>query len=298
MELTWTVERDGSVSLVRCRVHNDSAVRQRVRIESRLDGPVLPPRRAGIPEVGWDASGVTLCLEPDGRRAIGFAVPAATDPSPPNDGPSVQSADPPVEVVDSTAVDSTATEPAPTDASITRGGADSVIERQSESAVTGALRELADHRPPRAAVNGGSIVDSRDDTGERIDEGDTDEGDINERNITESDANESGAETDGDAEEQRNHVRSEVSSPNVNALDEWFDAIERRLERAEQLTDADLATATAVVETTGGIDGVAALDDHLDDDAERLRKLSERASSLATRVEATDAPIEALERLA
>ncbi|WP_049906595.1 DUF7857 domain-containing protein [Halorubrum aidingense] len=278
MDLTWTVERDGGVSLVRCRVHNDGAVRQRVRIESRLDGPVLPPRRSGIPEPGWDASGVTLELEPGGRRAIGFAVPAATDPSPSKDASPTSSTEPPVEVVDSTAVGSTAT--------------DSTAEEESGTAVAEALRDLADHRPPRAAVDGDAVVNSDGAAAERTDGDDTGEGDT-----TESDVNVSGAESDGDAEEQ-GRARTAIGSSESDTLDEWFDAIERRLERAERLTDADLATATAVVETAGGVEGVAALDARLTDDAERLRDLSERASSLAARAEATDAPIEALERLA
>lgn len=64
MDLAWDVDREGNVSLVRCRVRNDDAVPRRVRIESRLDAPVLPPRRGGIPETGWDESGVTLRLDP------------------------------------------------------------------------------------------------------------------------------------------------------------------------------------------------------------------------------------------
>ncbi|EMA68291.1 DUF7857 domain-containing protein, partial [Halorubrum kocurii] len=68
MDLAWDVEREGGVSLVRCRVRNDDAVPRRVRIESRLDGPVLPPRRDGVPETGWDEAGVTLRLAPEERR--------------------------------------------------------------------------------------------------------------------------------------------------------------------------------------------------------------------------------------
>jgi len=46
MDLAWDVDREGNVSLVRCRVRNDDAVPRRVRIESRLDAPVLPPAGA------------------------------------------------------------------------------------------------------------------------------------------------------------------------------------------------------------------------------------------------------------
>src|SRR6056297_260485 len=125
MDLSWTVDRAGDASLVRCRVRNDGAVARRVRIESRFGAPVLPPRRAGVPEGDWDADGVTLRIGPGERRGIGFAVP-----SPP--------VDPPVEVG--------AVEPLDPDecargepAAAGGGGA-------AESAATDALRELGEYR--------------------------------------------------------------------------------------------------------------------------------------------------------
>ena len=59
MELDWSVDHEDGASLVGVRVRNDEAVPRRVRIESRIDGPLLPPRRGGVPESGWDATGVT-----------------------------------------------------------------------------------------------------------------------------------------------------------------------------------------------------------------------------------------------
>lgn len=47
----------------------------RVRVESRLEGPVWPPRTEGRPAEGWDAAGVSARLEA-GRTAFGFATPA------------------------------------------------------------------------------------------------------------------------------------------------------------------------------------------------------------------------------
>jgi hypothetical protein len=47
----------------------------RVRIESRLDGPVWPPRREGRPADGWDDRGVTATVVA-GTTAFGFATPA------------------------------------------------------------------------------------------------------------------------------------------------------------------------------------------------------------------------------
>lgn len=274
MNLAWTVERDADVSLVRCRVHNDSAVPRRVRIESQLEGPVLPPRRAGVPEAGWDETGVTLRLKPDERRALGFAALA-----PP--------VDPPVAVVRSPAVDadgchsgidSEAVDPDPETCS------------RSPGSVRDALRDLAEHRPPRAAIAA-----------------DTDTGDADRRE------NEAGIRADGSddgpgirgddcsAADLTNgdpgSDNTDLESPSRAAIDEWFDAVEHRIGRAERVTDADLSTATDAVESAGGVDELAALDERVESDAERLRDLSDRAASLATRAEATDTPIEALERL-
>jgi len=54
-----------------------------------------------------------------------------------------------------------------------------------------------------------------------------------------------------------------------------------------------------VVAETDGVGALSGLDDRVvAADAERLRELSERASTLSARAEGTDAPIEALERLA
>lgn len=47
----------------------------RVRVESRLDGPVWPPRAAGRPVEGWDAAGVSARVDA-GTTPFGFATPA------------------------------------------------------------------------------------------------------------------------------------------------------------------------------------------------------------------------------
>jgi hypothetical protein len=284
MDLAWDVDREGNVSLVRCRVRNDDAVPRRVRIESRLDAPVLPPRRGGIPETGWDQSGVTLRLDPGERRAIGFAASA-----PP--------ADPPVEVTEVAAVD-------PTEQS----GGTKPIEgaKTAESATATALRELGNHRPPRAAVAGGAgEVGGTGGAGSADGSNSTaDAGLVNSNGPTvdagrESDTGRATApdKSDGDPDGS--------ARPSPGGAEAWFDAIESRLDavearidRAERLTDADLATATAAVAEADGVEALSGLDDRVAADAERLRELSERASTLSARAEGTDAPVEALERLA
>lgn len=268
MDLSWTVDRADGASLVRCRIRNDEAVPRRVRVESRFDAPVLPPRRAGVPADGWDGGGVTLRIGPDERRGFGFAVPA-----PP--------VDPPVEIAE--------VEPADPD-QFDRGvaGPPDSDDGDGPTAVD-ALRDLAEHRPPRAAVGGDREVDDR-----RVEAAWTgDARDPDERDDIDGD----GIGGDGDDVES-DGVGDEPRRAPPDALGEWFAAVEARIDRAERLTDADVATATEAVVDAGGVEALAALDDRTDADAERLRTVSERAASLAERAEATDVPVGALERLA
>ena len=253
MELSWDVDRAGDVSLVRGRVYNEGDVPRRVRVESRFDAPVLPPRRGGVPASGWDDSGATLRLDSGAHRAFGFAVRA-----PP--------VDPPVEVAEAVPLDPAAdTEP-------------------SAVPTTAALRRLGEHRPPRAAVIG-----------------ETDEPD----RVTDSDAGDTADDAldssgpDGSKCERSDRARSPTESDGwAAAVDSRLDAVEARIDRAERLTDADVATATDVVADADGIAALSGLDDRVAADAERLREVSERAAELAARAEATDAPVAALERLA
>jgi len=165
MDLAWTVEQDGGVSLVRCRVHNDEAVPRRVRLDSRLDGPVLPPRRAGVPERGWDAGGVVVRLAPSESRGVGFAAVA-------------DSVEPPVEVCAAEIETDNARIP---------GESDQSLAVPAETPPLTAIRTLGDHRPPRETVtdettDGSSGPDTKTD---RPDDGD-------------GDANGDGSEVDGD----------------------------------------------------------------------------------------------------
>ncbi|PAU83690.1 hypothetical protein CK500_09265 [Halorubrum salipaludis] len=268
MDFAWDVDREGDVSLVRCRVRNDDAVPRRVRVESRLDAPVLPPRRGGVPEDGWDESGATLRLDPGERRALGFAARA-----PPTE--------PPVEIAEVAAVD-------PTERS---GDTDpGEGDESTASATAAALRRLGDHRPPRDAVADGS---------DRLADADP--------------VVATGSAGDGGGEPEPGPAVADGAEPEPDptapappgATTEWFDAVdarlnavEERIDRAERLTDADLATATEAVAEADGVDGLSGLDESVAADADRLRELSDRASALAARAEATDAPIEALEQLA
>lgn len=93
MHLAYVVDVVDDVSLVECRVSNDSERARSIEVHSRLDGPVWPPRRFGRPGRGWNptdsASGPTetdttdvemryrTTVPADGRVAFGFASPAA-----------------------------------------------------------------------------------------------------------------------------------------------------------------------------------------------------------------------------
>ena len=225
MEFAWDVDREGDVSLIRCRVCNDAAVPRRVRIESRLGAPVLPPRRGGVPEDGWDESGVTLRLDPGERRALGFAARASPT-------------DPPVEVAEVEAVDPTADQGTP--------GATEAPDRAA-SATAAALRRLADHRPPRDAVT--DETDGTDGT-DRSGEPDPRDGE-----------DDSGPPV-GDTPERPEASEDDDVNPD---------------------SDADAPTATSG-ESPGWAGAVG----------ERLDAVEARID----RAEATDAPVEALERLA
>ncbi|WP_123620012.1 hypothetical protein [Halorubrum sp. CSM-61] len=277
MDFAWDVDREGDVSLVRCRVRNDDAVPRRVRIESRLDAPVLPPRRGGVPEDGWDESGVTLRLDPGERRALGFAARA-----PPTD--------PPVEIAEVAAVDPAENE---------GGGGPTESDEATASPTAAALRRLGDHRPPRDAVAGRAAeLDTAGSRGEATGL----KGDAGGPGPT-ADAGADATDDAIDADDAAGDSAASTSPP--EATMEWFDAVdarlsavEERIDRTERLTDADLATATEAVAEVDGVEALSGLDERVAADADRLRELSERASALATRAEETDAPVEALERLA
>lgn len=121
MDLDWSTETDAGVTFVRVFLRNPAPVARRARVRNELDGPLLAPRRAGVPERGWDDAGYEAVLSPGERRAVGYACPA-----PPRD--------PPVELV--------ADERARSD------------DGDSDASVDAAIRRLGDARPPRDAVPG------------------------------------------------------------------------------------------------------------------------------------------------
>lgn len=129
VEVDCRTARPGGVTLVAVRLDNrveaPGVDAHRIRLASRLDGPVWPPRVEGVPAGPWDCDGSEAAVEvvvPTGRvGSVGFASPA----------PPVA---PPVEVE--------TVEPA--DGESTDGAAPSPAD---------VLRVLGDPSPPRDAVD-------------------------------------------------------------------------------------------------------------------------------------------------
>lgn len=106
---------DGA-TLVEIRLESD--VSEHVTLEPTHAGPCWPPRRHGVPEVGWSPEGWSGVVPADEPLALGYATPA-------------EPADPPVRIVDAEPAAAADAEPAePRDV----------------------LRALGDPRPPRDAV--------------------------------------------------------------------------------------------------------------------------------------------------
>jgi len=223
MDLDWTQQSAGAVTLVSVSLCNERATDRRVRLANRLDGPVLPPRREGVPEAGWDRDGATTVVPAGETVALGYACPAPAST-------------PPVGVKDVGAVN----------------GADSEIDPAD------AVRELGDHRPPRDVVEGGE-----DESTKPNDEESTSSVDVPQREPT-------------------------TIAP--QSLEEH----RARIETVEALGVASVQDAADLLETTDGIDALAA---QLETDARELRALATAAEALADRAAAAAPPTEALRRL-
>jgi hypothetical protein len=123
MDSDWSVATLGdreAVCLVTVDLRNPSPVDRRVEVRNRIEGPVLPPRRGGVPEPGWDRDGFEGVVPADDRLVLGYACPGPIDR-------------PPVSVTD-----------------VGRASDDG----DADDAVA-AVRELGDPRPPMDATPAG-----------------------------------------------------------------------------------------------------------------------------------------------
>ncbi len=226
--------------LVAVTLHNDAAVAVRVRVENDLDGPVLPPRREGVPAAGWDDDGFTGSIPANARLGIGYACPTAdgggvggTPRNPDDSDPEPVS----LEVL------------GPAD-----GGESSTPDR-----VAAAVRSLGRATPPADAVPTAVTADA-----------DAPDPSADYHPCRCGDPVESGP--------------SDVPPP----VAAWLDAVETRVRRAEDLTDATADGAAAVLADCGGVDGVATLPDELERDLASLRATGGRIERLLARAAETD----------
>ena len=265
MEHDCTTETVAGATLVAVRVRNTAPVPRRVRVRNELPGPVLPPRREGVPERGWDADGFEGVLDADEERALGYACPVVAED------------DSPVSV---TGLGRVGAE--------TETDATAKTDRENE-----AIRALGRARPPADAVpvpdglrGRESLAGDAGPAGESTEaaaSGDArravhaegvhaddrcGDGDASGRSV-------SGEPTDG---------RGAVSRP--PAVASWLDAVETRVRVAERLTDATAADATAALETASD---ASDLPSAVDTDEAALRAVATRAAELADRAAETDA---------
>ncbi|ELZ57901.1 MULTISPECIES: hypothetical protein [unclassified Haloferax] len=262
------VSADDGVALVSVRVDNDAPVDRRVRLRNRLDGPVLPPRRAGVPEPGWDDEGFEGVVPAGSTVALGYAVPL----SPPGDR-------------DAEAVDADSLPEHAVDVE-TLGRADESDEA-ADSTPEGAIRSLGSARPPADAVPVSADPSPTVSAPETPESAPDTAGD--ERSTPSEQPTDADVSAAVEPREPRDHETQRPSEPASLA------AVERRIDLAERLDGASVADAAAALsETERGVDAL----ESLDADRERLRRLAARATALADRAADADPDVDALRRLA
>jgi hypothetical protein len=69
-------------ALIQFQLCNPAPVDQRVRVQNQLDGPVLFPRRRGVPEAGWDREGFVGTVPATEQWGLGYACPAPIETPP------------------------------------------------------------------------------------------------------------------------------------------------------------------------------------------------------------------------
>ncbi|MCU4802145.1 hypothetical protein OB920_17350 [Halobacteria archaeon HArc-gm2] len=261
VSLTCDADHRDGVTLVTVRL-DGAGVAQRVRLANRLDGPVWPPRRHGVPAAGWTDDGFETVVPADGVVAVGYASPA-----PPVDAP--------VAVVDREIVEE---------------GTDERVATAAD-----ALRDLGDPSPPRDAVP--VPVDDAPEPAaepEPIDPEHADDG------TAETSARErAGGATRDPTPKTETAPEPSPDGEIPAAVTAWLDDVEERVATAERLAAAEtVPEATAAMRAAGGLDDAEALVERLQQDQQSLESVASRADALAERTRAADVPLETLERLA
>lgn len=280
------------VALVECRLANDAPEARRVLIESRLDGPTLPPREGDVPDPRWDGDRAEFVVEAGRTVGVGFAAPAPA-------------CEPPVAVVETepVAAGETGDDLEPRGSALV-GETSASLRGTTPPAETTAVSvagELTDARPPLRGVleeesDGATGDDAVPDAGDGqvIDAGYPSVGDR---------PSPGGSADVGDRPASPRIDRDQPATlategRRADLPGEWLDAVERRTERLEALATArSLPAATDAVAAAGGLDGVRQGVVIARADRDRLLALAARARTLAGRIEAADVPVETLERL-
>ena len=285
MEIDWSVEVTGKndCSLVCVLLSNPSPVPRRVRLENRLDGPVAPPRRHGVPERGWDETGYEATVPANGRLAVGYACPAPIrrppvelvrdEPTSDRDDAASQRDRSPETIRRRLGSGAPPRDAVPSDSTVARNGA--AIEATAETE-SGPSLPVVHRSANRALIRSESPL--------RTDESGGPDPTPRTGVVGEPD------ETDGA------NRAPETTVP--DAVDDWFDEIERRIDHADALTDASVSTATRTLAAVGGLDAAESLPGRIDEDVETLAVVAARAEALLRRAESTDVPVDALGRLA
>ncbi|MFC4359481.1 hypothetical protein ACFO0N_16175 [Halobium salinum] len=303
----WETDARDGVTLVTLVLDNDTPVPQRVQVSNRLDGPVSPPRSAGVPEPGWSREGYEGVVPADGRLALGYACPAPIEGSTPVELGAVGPVD----------RGSGASPPAGDARAGTASSADRHGLDDLDAAATAALRRVGSGRPPRDAIptergsdgsgseneNGAEGenpggTDGRGDSGPGADEPSPDSPPVLPA-ATPSPLTDSRTRDDADTEPAAGgDGAADTDDATPVAVDAWLRAVEARVDLAERLTDPSVPAATAALEEAGGLDAAASAVGAAEADAATLRAVATRAEALAARADATDVPIDALRRLA
>ncbi|KAB1192669.1 hypothetical protein GJR96_04130 [Haloferax sp. MBLA0076] len=283
MHSTVDLSLTDGIVLVTVRLDNPAPVAQRVRLRNRLDGLVLPPRRGGVPEPGWDDTGFDGVVPADSTVALGYACPVDGDFSLDDDS-------------DHSAV-----------VAVTALGRASETDASVTATPDAAIRTLGAACPPADAVpvvtRDTALPNSKVDASSEDEEGDTESEERFEQNEGVDEKHDSvdspHESTDDDVAAAIDDTLDDCGSSPTHSLDDDFvsflAAAERRISLAERLDGASVREAASVLEHSSV--RVATLDS-LAADRARLRRLAERATKLADRAADADPDVDALRSIA
>lgn len=257
--LDWQLRETGETTLVELFVTSD--VDTRVEISSNID-PVWPPRRHNRLAAGWDESGFEGVVTAGEPLVLGYASPA--DP-----------VDPPASIVGTKPVSRTPEE-SPTPEEL--------------------VRALGEAGPPRDAVP------TPEDTRQESTAVDRRSPGTDDTPSSEPDRSDGRAPTATGPGSRGRSQRSGAGQPRGapgETVDDWLDAVSRRIETAERLAAVETAEeARAAVEAAGGIGAVKTLCEQLETDRDRIGRIETRRAALDRRLAGVEVPLSALERLA